>query len=157
MLRKEDENHLPQDHREEFRKLTRKYEDVCKSRRGPTPFIKHHNPIGDHAPVAGTPYRISSIKKELLKKELLKKELEVLQEHGIIEECESPYTAPVVLIPKPNGEVLLCIDYRKLNAITTPDTCPLLKLDDLLQDSTSKAYMSTIDLESGYHQVNVCH
>ncbi|GFT80887.1 retrovirus-related Pol polyprotein from transposon 17.6 [Trichonephila clavipes] len=53
-------------------------------------------------------------------KELLKKELDSLLQQGIIIECESPYASPVVLIPKPNGSMRLCIGYRKLNAQTVP-------------------------------------
>ncbi|GFW05609.1 hypothetical protein TNCV_4003111 [Trichonephila clavipes] len=71
------------------------------------------------------------------------------------EECESPYAAPVVLVPKSNGTVRLCIDYRKLNAITIPDKYPLPLMDVLLHDAKSTAFMSTLDLKSGYHQVEV--
>ena len=96
------------------------------------------------------PYRLSPAKKEILKKEL-----DDLLSEDIIEECESPYASPVVLVPKPNGSVRLCVDYRKLNAITVPDTYPLPRMDDLLHDAKHTVYMSTIDLKSGYHQVNV--
>ncbi|GFT92138.1 retrovirus-related Pol polyprotein from transposon 17.6 [Trichonephila clavipes] len=71
------------------------------------------------------------------------------------EECESPYAAPVVLVPKSNGTVRLCIDYRKLNAITIPDKYPLPLMDVLLHDAKSTAFMSTLDLKSGYHQVKI--
>ncbi|GFT24101.1 hypothetical protein TNCV_2063551 [Trichonephila clavipes] len=70
-------------------------------------------------------------------------------------ECESPYAAPVVLVPKSNGTVRLCIDYRKLNAITIPDKYPLPLMNVLLHDAKSTAFMSTLDLKSGYHQVEV--
>ncbi|GFT39939.1 retrovirus-related Pol polyprotein from transposon 297 [Trichonephila clavipes] len=49
----------------------------------------------------------------------------------------------------------LCIDYRKLNAQTVPDTYPLPRMDDLLNEAKPTPYMSTIDLRSGYHQVKV--
>ncbi|GFV87335.1 uncharacterized protein TNCV_4033071 [Trichonephila clavipes] len=53
-----------------------------------------------------------------------------LLEIDIIEECEYPYGAHVVLIPKPNNQFRLCIDYRKLNEVTVPDTYPLPRMDD---------------------------
>ncbi|GFX52666.1 hypothetical protein TNCV_3979691 [Trichonephila clavipes] len=90
-----------------------------------------------------------------VKKEILRKEIEDLLKKDIIEECESPYGAPVVLIPKPNNQFRLCIDYRKLNEVTVSDTYPLPRMDDLLQEAKHTAYISTIDLKSGYHQVNV--
>ncbi|GFS92354.1 retrovirus-related Pol polyprotein from transposon 297 [Trichonephila clavipes] len=63
-------------------------------------------------------------------------------------ECESPYAAPVVLVPKSNGTVRLCIDYRKLNAITIPDKYPLSLMHVLLHDAKSTAFMSTLDLKN---------
>ncbi|GFV27050.1 transposon Ty3-I Gag-Pol polyprotein [Trichonephila clavipes] len=72
--------------------------------------------------------------------------------HFINTECESPYAAPVVLVPKSNGTFRLCIDYSKLNAITIPDKCPLPLMDVLLHGAKSTVFMSTLDLKSGYHQ-----
>ncbi|GFX73477.1 retrovirus-related Pol polyprotein from transposon 17.6 [Trichonephila clavipes] len=90
-----------------------------------------------------------------VRKEILRKKIEDFLEKDIIEECESPYGAPVVLIPKPNNRFRLCIDYRKLNEVTVSDTYPLPRMDDLLQKAKHTAYISTIDLKSGYLQVNV--
>ncbi|GBM18872.1 Transposon Ty3-I Gag-Pol polyprotein [Araneus ventricosus] len=74
---------------------------------------------------------------------------------GIIEECESPYASPVVLVPKPNGSMRLrrCVDFRKLNATTIADTYPLPRMDNLLTEVKSTAFMPTIDIKSGYQQV----
>ncbi|GBM65033.1 Retrovirus-related Pol polyprotein from transposon 17.6 [Araneus ventricosus] len=80
---------------------------------------------------------------------------EDLLEKDVIEECESTYGGPVILIPKPNGKTRLCIDYRKLNETTVPDSYPLPRMDDLLQSTKHTTFMSTIDLKSGYHQINV--
>ncbi|GFX68488.1 hypothetical protein TNCV_2431951 [Trichonephila clavipes] len=89
------------------------------------------------------------------KKEILKREIDRLLAEGIIEECESPYASPVVLIPKPNGTFRLCIDYRKLNEIAVADTYPLPRMDDLLHQAKLTPFMSTLDLRAGYHQVKV--
>jgi hypothetical protein len=67
------------------------------------------------------------------KKDFLKREIEELIEMGIVEECDSLWAAPVVLVPKPDGTLRLCVDYRKLNAVTVPDAYPLPRMDDLLQ------------------------
>ncbi|GFW71823.1 transposon Tf2-11 polyprotein [Trichonephila clavipes] len=106
----------------------------------------------NHLPVAVPPYRTNPSKKEILKQEI-----DRLLSEGIIEECESPYASPVVLIPKPNGTFRLCIDYRKLNEITVADTypLPLPRMDDLLHQAKLTPFMSTLDLRAGYHQVKV--
>ncbi|GFS69878.1 hypothetical protein TNCV_3101811 [Trichonephila clavipes] len=90
-----------------------------------------------------------------IKKEILKEQIEELLRQNIIEECESHYATPVVLVPKQNGKVRLCVDYRKLKSVTKVDTYPLPRMDDLLNEATLTSYMSTIDLQLGYHQVKV--
>ncbi|GFV78192.1 retrovirus-related Pol polyprotein from transposon 17.6 [Trichonephila clavipes] len=123
---------------------------MLSTRGEPTPFIEHRINTRNHLPVAVPPYRMNPSKKEILKQEI-----DRLLSEGIIEECESPYASPVVLIPKPNGTFRLCIDYRKLNEITVADTYPLPRMDDLLHQAKLTPFMSTLDLRAGYHQVKV--
>ncbi|GBN21296.1 Retrovirus-related Pol polyprotein from transposon 17.6 [Araneus ventricosus] len=130
--------------------LLERFDSIFKPGGDPTPYAEHHINIEKHPPVSVPPYRMTPMKKELLRKEI-----EDLLERDVIEECESAYGAPVVLIPKPDGKTRLCIDYRKLNEITVPDSYPLPRMDDLLQSAKHTTFMSTIDLKSGYHQINV--
>ncbi|GFV36864.1 retrovirus-related Pol polyprotein from transposon 297 [Trichonephila clavipes] len=115
-----------------------------------TPYIEHRIDTSDHPPIATSPYRMNPVKKEVLREQI-----EELLKQNVIEECESPYAAPVVLVPKPNGKVRLCFVYRKLNSVTKVDAYPLPRMDDLLNEATPTSFMSTIDLQSGYHQVRV--
>lgn len=86
---------------------------------------------------------------------LLKQELDKMLNNGIIEEIESPWAFPVVLIHKKDGNVRLCVDYRRINAITVTDTYPLPRIDDLLHSAKTTPFMSTLDLRSGYWQIKV--
>ncbi|GFX38851.1 hypothetical protein TNCV_1890151 [Trichonephila clavipes] len=149
-LRKNEGTHLSLPQREEINSLLEKYEECFQPGGEPTPFIEHRINTRNHLPVAVPPYRMNPSKKEILKQEI-----DRLLSEGIIEECESPYASPVVLIPKPNGTFRLCIDYRKLNEITIADTYPLPRMDDLLHQAKLTPFMSTLDLRAGYHQVKV--
>ncbi|GFW54662.1 retrovirus-related Pol polyprotein from transposon 412 [Trichonephila clavipes] len=149
-LRKNEGTHLLLPQREEINSLLEKYEECFQLGGEPTPFIEHRINTRNHLPVAVPPYRMNPSKKEILKQEI-----DRLLSEGIIEECESPYASPVVLIPKPNGTFRLCIDYRKLNEITIADTYPLPRMDDLLHQAKLTPFMSTLDLRAGYHQVKV--
>ncbi|GFU01893.1 retrovirus-related Pol polyprotein from transposon 297 [Trichonephila clavipes] len=149
-LREEEGQALNVEERNDLMVLLNESKDVFRLGGEPTPFVKHFINTGDHPPVSTAPYRLSPNRKEHLRKEI-----DNLLAHNIIEECKSPYAAPVVLVPKSNGTVRLCIDYRKLNAITIPDKYPLPLMDVLLHDAKSTAFMSTLDLKSGYHQVEV--
>ncbi|GFY36025.1 retrovirus-related Pol polyprotein from transposon 297 [Trichonephila clavipes] len=136
--------------KEKLNLLLESFQNVFEQGGEATNILEHHINTGNSTPISVPPYRMSPVKKEILRKEI-----EDLLKKDIIVECESPYGASVVLIPKPNNQFRLCIDYRKLNEVTVPDTYPLPRMDDLLQEAKHTAYISTIDLKSGYHQVNV--
>ncbi|WVZ97649.1 hypothetical protein U9M48_043165 [Paspalum notatum var. saurae] len=79
------------------------------------------------APIAKAPYRMSG--KEY---DELKRQLDELLEKGLIKCSVSPWGAPVLFVKKKDGSMRLCIDYRKLNAVTLKSKCPLPRIDDLL-------------------------
>ena len=59
----------------------------------------------------------------------------------------------MVLVKKEDGTTRLCVNYRKLNAVTLIDSYPLPKIDDVLDALSGAKYFTTLDLQSGYHQV----
>jgi len=65
----------------------------------------------------------------------------------------SPWAAPIVLVLKKTGDTCLCVDFRKLNAITKKDYFPLPRIDDVLDLLQGQKYFSTLDLASGYWQI----
>ncbi|GBC01529.1 hypothetical protein RclHR1_42110001, partial [Rhizophagus clarus] len=105
---------------------------------------------GDAAPDAQPPYRMNPVKREFSKNEIVKMEAQ-----GIIRKSSSPWASPVVIVEKKGGDKRLCIDYQKLNAITKADTYPLPKIDDLLENLRSATWFTTLDLASGYWQVQM--
>ncbi|XP_045541416.1 uncharacterized protein LOC123722896 [Papilio machaon] len=125
-------------------------EDLFEPGGGPTPYAEHHIDTGDNAPIAVPPYRLTPAKKEIVKAEL-----EKMLADDVIEECESAWSAPALLVPKKDGSFRFCVDYRRLNAITKTDSYPIPLIDDLLQMTKRDCHMSTIDLRAGYWQVNL--
>ena len=47
------------------------------------------------------------------------------------------------------------MDYRKINEVTRKDAYPLLRVDDSLNRLAGSRWFSTLDLKSGYWQVEV--
>ncbi|KAG1940729.1 interleukin-1 receptor accessory protein-like 1-A [Pimephales promelas] len=74
---------------------------------------------------------------------------------GIIRESSSPWAAPIVLVRKKTGAWRFCVDYRKLNSVTKKDAFPLPRIEDSLTSLTQATWYSTLDLASGYWQVQV--
>ena len=52
---------------------------------------------------------------------------------GIIRPSKSPYASQVVIVCKKTGEIHLCVDFRKLNAISIHDSFPLPHVEEALQ------------------------
>ncbi len=76
-------------------------------------------------------------------------------EQGIIEYSTSPWAAPVVLVLKKDETLRLCIDFRRLNDITLKDSFPLPRIDDTLDKLSGAKYFTTLDMESGYWQIEL--
>ncbi|GBG76141.1 hypothetical protein CBR_g21889 [Chara braunii] len=85
----------------------------------------------------------------------LMRELETLTNKGWIRPNTSEFGAPVLFVPKGNGEFRMCVDYRGLNKITRKSTEPLPRIDDLLDMVQGCTIFSKIDLKFGYHQIEM--
>ncbi|KAE9306958.1 hypothetical protein PF008_g21347 [Phytophthora fragariae] len=57
------------------------------------------------------------------------------------------------MIRKPDGEIRLCIDYRRLNAVTVKDCYPMPLIDDIIDVLGDARLFSTMDIASGYWNV----
>ncbi|MEL7521519.1 MAG: reverse transcriptase family protein, partial [Cyanobacteria bacterium J06553_1] len=89
------------------------------------------------------------------RKEAIKTIVQDLKAKGVIEDSESPWNFPLILVPKKTNEWRPCVDYRRLNDCTTPDRYPMPVLTELLQGLGKASVFSSLDLISGYHQVSM--
>ena len=80
-----------------------------------------------------------------------------LLELGIIEQVEgpAPWVNPVVIVPKNNGEIRLCIDMRQANQAIMRRQYPIPTVDDVLHTMNGSKVFSKLDLKWGYHQLEL--
>ncbi|CAM4418781.1 unnamed protein product [Lepidochelys kempii] len=94
------------------------------------------------------PYRVSPQAKTAIEREI-----QDMLQLGVIHPSGSALASPGVLVPKPDGKIGFCVDYRKLNAVTHPDNYPMPRTDELLEKLGQAQFISTLDLTKGYWQV----
>lgn len=73
----------------------------------------------------------------------------------MIRESEFPFSSPIVVVRKKNGEVRLCIDYRKLNLHAVKDAYVLPNMEEAFSSLTGSKLFSVLDLKSSYYQIQV--
>ncbi len=76
-----------------------------------------------------------------------------LLENGLAKHSYSPWSSPCLLVPKKDGTFRFCTDFRKVNAVTVPDSYPLPRMEDCVDNIGSACFVSKLDMLKGYWQV----
>ncbi|KAK3889435.1 hypothetical protein Pcinc_006571 [Petrolisthes cinctipes] len=100
------------------------------------------------SPIRTSPYRMHPQKREQMRREV-----DYLLEQGLAIPSHSPWASPCLLVPKEDGQLRLCTDYRRVNAVTVPDAYPLPRVDDLIDEVRQAQFITKIDLLRGYYQI----
>ncbi|KXZ75892.1 hypothetical protein TcasGA2_TC031012 [Tribolium castaneum] len=115
--------------------------------------VKHKINLKDETPIHTKTYRYPHIHKTEVQNKISK-----MLKQGIIRPSDSPWSSPIWIVPKKldasgQRKWRIVIDYRKLNEQTVEDRYPLPNINDILDKLGRSQYFSTIDLASGFHQV----
>ncbi|UYV73374.1 K02A2.6-like [Cordylochernes scorpioides] len=113
-------------------------------------FDKNNEPEKQTSPIKHRPYRVSPTECQAIQTEVDK-----MLDAGIIHHSESPWSSPVILVKKKDGNWRFCVDYRRLNKVTKKDVYPLPRIDDTLDSLKGAKFYSSMDLRSGYWQIEV--
>lgn len=135
-----------------YRDLLEQFPDITKPisfKDVPTHSVYHH------IETTGTPVhaRARPLPPEKYKK--VRDEFRIMQEMGICRPSRSQWASPLHVVPKKDGQIRPCGDYRRLNAITIPDRYPVPRLQDFTYGLSSKKYFSRLDINRAYHFIEV--
>lgn len=151
-------DHTNSEERKAIETLCFEYRDIFYSEKLPLTFsnqVKHQIRTKNEEPIFIRPYRLAPSQNAEIQAQTDK-----LLKDNVIQESFSPWSAPVHLVPKKmdaSGEpkLRMVIDYRRLNDLTIDDKYPLPNINDIFDKLGKSTYFSTLDLASGYHQIEV--
>ncbi len=108
------------------------------------------NLVPNAVPFSRSPYPLSEARCDSLNKQLTE-----LLELGFVQKSESPWSHPVLMVPKGEGEFRMCVDLRGSNAQTVKDSYPIPRINEVLDQLSGVKYYAHLDLRSGFWQVEV--
>lgn len=152
------QQHLNSEEKSMLRKLILKYAHCFHTNESQLSFtntVKHKINTTDDLPVYSKNYRYPFCHRQEVQKQIRK-----MLNDGIIRPSDSPWSSPIWIVPKKldaSGEKKwrLVIDYRKLNEKTIDDRYPVPNITDVLDKLGKCQYFTTLDLASGFHQVEI--
>jgi hypothetical protein len=151
-------DHMNSEERKVIEGICREYKDIFYCENIPLSFtnkVKHRIRTKNEDPINIKAYRLPPAQTNEIKSQVSK-----MLKDKIIQESHSPWSAPVHLVPKKmdaSGQQKwrMVIDYRRINEITIDDRYPLPNINDLFDMLGKSTYFTTLDLASGYHQIEV--
>ena len=115
---------------------------------GRTTLIEHHIHTRPGETVRKRPYWIAEAQRKAVKQEV-----KVILRMGVVEESNSAWCGPIMLVPKLDSSLCFCNDFRGVNDISLFDAYPMPRVDKLIDRLGKARFISTLDLTKGYWQV----
>ena len=143
---------LSTDQQRELLALLHQYRDLFAIKDQP---LGHTSAVKHTIYTEGPPIRQPVRRQPLVLQDAIDEEVQKMLQQGIIHQSFSPWSSPVVMVRKKDGSWRFCVDYRKLNNVTHHDAYPLPRIDTTLDSLAGSKLFTTLDLASGYWQVEV--
>ena len=86
----------------------------------------------------------------------LEEKIQAMINDDIIEEVKgpTPWVSPLVIVPKPSGDIRICVDMRQANTAVIRERHPIPTVDEVTHNMNGSTVFSKIDLRCGFHQWN---
>lgn len=145
----ETEHELTSEERSHLAEVIRTFPCTADGVLGRTTLLEHEINLREDAVPRRQPlYRCSpAIQAEV------DKEIQRYKDLDAIEECTSEWANPLVPVRKSNGKLRVCLDSRRINALTKKDSYPMRDMKGIFHRLGSANYFSVIDLKDAYFQI----
>ncbi|KAI2650175.1 Retrovirus-related Pol polyprotein [Labeo rohita] len=119
--------------------LVSQFDDVFSLLPGQTNVVQHSIKTQPGVIVRQRPYRVPEARRCAIEEEI-----QHMLKLGVIEPSRSPWSSPIVMVPKPDGTLRFCNDFRRLNEVSEFDGYPMPRVDELLDRLGRARYTSTL-------------
>lgn len=130
--------------------IVRKFKNISFAEKGlgRTNLIKHRINTENAEPIRQRYYRMSPEKQRIITEQV-----DEMLALDVIEPCKSPWSSPVLVVGKKDGNPRFCLDSRKLNSVTKKDAYSLPYVSEILDNLKDARYLSSIDLSKAFWQI----
>jgi hypothetical protein len=136
--------------KDEVHELLTEFSDVFTTKPGKTTLVKHEIRLTTCDPVRAKSYPVPYSVRETIGKEI-----EEMGRMGVIRKSKSPYSAPPVIVKKPDGSNRFCVNYMKLNLVTIFDSEPMPDPEEIYMKMKGKRFRTKLDMSKGYWQITM--
>ena len=134
----------------DVKSLLSDFKGVFSDLPGCTDAIEHEIELLRDKPIKVKPYPLP-----FHSEETVKKEVDNMLKSGIVQESNSPYASPIVLVKKKDNKTRFCIDFRRLNMITVGNAQKIPDPEQLFTKLRHARYFTKLDLTKGYWQIKI--
>ena len=141
------EHNLTPEQKDKLREALRLIPEAKPGKLSYQTFIKHNIDTENSKPVECRAYNYSPETEKQINEEI-----DRWLCLDIIEECTSPWSNPLVAVPKGLNKIRVCLDARRLNAITVKDKYPMPNVNRVFARMKKLKYFGTFDLNDAFMQ-----
>ncbi|KAL4100717.1 hypothetical protein QTP88_020751 [Uroleucon formosanum] len=152
-------DHMNREEKEAMEHLCNEFSDIFfleGDKIRPTEAVIHEiKTPGVSQPIYQRSYRLPYAQKAEIDKQV-----DHLIQDGIISPSESPWNAPLLMVPKKvdstgNKKYRVVVNLRKLNNLTVGDAFPMPDITSILDQLGKTKYFFCLDMASSYHQIAI--
>lgn len=132
--------------------IIKQYNNISFERKGlgRTTVVTHKINTGEAEPIKQRYYRLSPEKQRIMQQQV-----DEMLSLDVIEPCESPWSSPVLIVGKKDGNPRFCLDSRKLNSVTIKDAYSLPYISEILDNLREAKFLTSIDLSKAFWQIPI--